>query len=75
MLDHARLGLAISKKKIRTAAARNRIKRLVRESFRLRCRNLSSIDIVVLAASDAQLAPSQTLTSSLTLYFEKRAKT
>ncbi len=34
-LEHARLGLSVSKKKVKTAAGRNRIKRLIREAFRL----------------------------------------
>lgn len=43
-----RLGLAIAKKHIRTAVARNRIKRLIRESFRQQ-QQLAPIDVIVLA--------------------------
>lgn len=45
----ARLGLVISKKKIRKAFFRNRIKRLIRESFRLNKTRLIGNDIVVVA--------------------------
>jgi ribonuclease P protein component len=45
---HPRLGLAIAKKQIPLAVDRNRVKRLIRESFRKQRQNLSSIDIVVL---------------------------
>jgi ribonuclease P protein component len=32
--DHARLGIAVARKKVRRATARNRLKRLFREAFR-----------------------------------------
>jgi ribonuclease P protein component len=46
-LGHARLGLALSKKMIAKAHDRNRVKRLIRESFRLR--QLPDLDIIFLA--------------------------
>jgi ribonuclease P protein component len=52
-LDHARLGLAVSKKNVRKAVARNRIKRIVRESFRVAYKQLGAIDIVVIARRGA----------------------
>ena len=52
-LQHARLGLAISKKAARKAVARNRLKRLVRESFRCWKHRLPNVDIVVLAKPEA----------------------
>ena len=45
----SRLGLAIAKKQIPRAVDRNRIKRLIRESFRVQRRNINSFDIVVMA--------------------------
>ena len=44
-----RLGLVIAKKNVRLATQRNRIKRIVRESFRLQQHRLAGIDTVVLA--------------------------
>jgi ribonuclease P protein component len=43
----ARIGLALSKKKVAEATQRNRLKRLLRESFRVH--NLPSVDMVILA--------------------------
>lgn len=44
----ARLGLAIAKKQVRAASARNRIRRLTREAFRLRRAQLPSVDLIVM---------------------------
>ena len=54
-----RLGLAISRRHARHAVQRNRLKRIVREHFRLMGEALRGIDIVVLnkpAATDADNA-------------------
>lgn len=48
-----RLGLVIAKKHIRQAVQRNRIKRLLRESFRAHQQLLIELDIVILARSGA----------------------
>lgn len=42
-----RLGLAISRKVAGNAVRRNKVRRLIRESFRLRIPQLSAIDFVV----------------------------
>ncbi len=44
-----RLGLAIAKKSVPLAVDRNRVKRVIRESFRLHQHQLPAADIVVLA--------------------------
>ena len=48
-LDHPRLGLVIAKKNIRLSVQRNRVKRIIRESFRLHQHQLPSIDLIVMA--------------------------
>jgi len=50
----SRLGLAISKKSAKKAVSRNRIKRIIRDSFRLRRGNLVGWDIVFVSRSAAE---------------------
>ncbi|VAW97281.1 Ribonuclease P protein component [hydrothermal vent metagenome] len=59
--DSARLGLAIAKKHIKKAVGRNRIKRLVRESFRHHQELLAGVDIVVTCRSDASRLTNQVI--------------
>ena len=47
-----RLGMAIAKKALRRAHDRNRVRRLIRESFRQHQASLPSTDIVVMCRSD-----------------------
>lgn len=47
-LDHPRLGLVVGRRKAKRAVDRALIKRLGRESFRLRTGELSGLDIVIL---------------------------
>jgi ribonuclease P protein component len=47
--DRPRLGLVIAKKHIRHAVDRNRMKRLIRETFRAKQQQLAGIDVIVLA--------------------------
>lgn len=48
-LNVPRLGLVIAKKHIRLAVDRNRMKRLIRETFRVKQQQLIGIDVIVLA--------------------------
>nr|VFJ95554.1 MAG: ribonuclease P protein component [Candidatus Kentron sp. H]VFJ96362.1 MAG: ribonuclease P protein component [Candidatus Kentron sp. H]VFK02246.1 MAG: ribonuclease P protein component [Candidatus Kentron sp. H] len=50
-LDIPRLGLAISKRWLPRAVARNRAKRLIRESFRTHQQQLQGLDVVVISRS------------------------
>lgn len=47
-VGHARLGMAITKKKVPTAVKRNVIKRQAREGFRLQSHELLDVDIVII---------------------------
>lgn len=48
-LHRPRLGLVIAKKNVKLAVKRNRLKRLIRESFRTKQDKLPTIDAIVLA--------------------------
>jgi len=73
-LGHVRLGLAISKRIIKNAVGRNRVKRLVRESFRQHQQSLIGLDIVVLSRNGALQASNAELTSSLQTHWQRLAK-
>lgn len=48
-LETPRLGLVIAKKNVKLAVQRNRIKRIIRESFRKHQQQLPDADIIILA--------------------------
>lgn len=50
--DHPRLGLVVAKKKVRRSVDRNRVKRVVRESFRLHQAQLPAHDVIFMARQD-----------------------
>ena len=66
----ARLGLAISKKHCKLATGRNRLKRQVRESFRLIQGGLKGLDIVVMNRPAAATADNKTLADSLEKHWQ-----
>ena len=67
----ARLGLAISKKHCRLATGRNRLKRLVRESFRVNREQLEGLDIVVMNRPEAAAADNKTLIKCLEKHWRR----
>ncbi len=70
----ARLGLAIAKKQVRRAVDRNRIKRVVRESFRHHQKQLASMDCVVMARRDTSAATNEELFASLQQHWRRLLK-
>lgn len=67
----ARLGLVVSRKNVGCAVARNRIKRLCREAFRVRAHDFATIDIIVLARSGLDKLDNSAVTAMLNGLFDK----
>ncbi len=67
----ARLGVAVSKKTARSAVARNRIKRQIRETFRLHQVEVGSNDLVVIAKPPARAMQGAILNTSLSRLWQR----
>jgi len=72
--ERPRLGLAISRKNARRAVQRNRIKRVMRESFRLNQNQLTGLDIVILSRREAGSASKRQLRSSIERHWTRITK-
>jgi ribonuclease P protein component len=70
-LGVARLGLAVAVRAAGGAVARNRLRRLIRESFRLHQRELPALDLIVSARPRAAGAPGAALRASLAALWRK----
>ncbi|WP_340619964.1 ribonuclease P protein component [Xenorhabdus siamensis] len=64
-LGHPRIGITVAKKNVKRAHERNRIKRLVRESFRLNQHKLPSMDFVILVRKGVAELDNRELTETL----------
>lgn len=60
-----RLGMAVSRKVSKRAVERNRIKRVIRESFRAERETLPTFDILVIARASAAAEPRGALRADL----------
>ena len=63
--EQARLGITVSRKVSLRAVQRNRIKRLVRESFRHQALKIAGLDVVAIARPKASLVTNQDIIQSL----------
>jgi len=73
-LGYPRLGLAIAKKRIRYAVARNRLKRIIRDSFRHAKNQLLGVDIVIMARDQTEQALNKELFASLEKHWRALAR-
>ncbi len=69
--DGPRLGLAIARKHARLSVARNRVKRVVRESFRHHQAELGALDIVVLGRQGLAKRGNAELSASLARHWKR----
>ena len=70
----ARLGITVAKKTVSSAAKRNRIKRAVRESFRINRAQLPAMDVVVQARHAARQRENSELRASLDWHWQELIK-
>ena len=64
-LSSPRLGLIVAKKNVRQATERNRVKRQIRQIFRVNKGLSNSLDLVVLARKDANKLQNQAMAQQL----------
>ena len=67
--NQPRLGLAVAKKSVKAAVHRNRIKRLVREFFRLNQDRIACADYVLLVRNGIDKMDNKVITQSLSKQF------
>ncbi len=69
----ARLGMAVSRRVSKRAVVRNRIRRQIRESFRLRRPSLPPCDVLIIARTQAAATNNPALRAELDLLWTKLA--
>lgn len=70
----ARLGMAVSIRAAGNAVRRNRIRRLIRESFRMHRQELPAVDLLVTARAPATAATNGEIFASLARHWQAIGK-
>jgi ribonuclease P protein component len=73
-LGHARLGMSVSTRTVGNSVRRNRVRRLIREVFRVRRPQLPALDLVVTSRPGARGAERSALMTSLERLIEQAAR-
>lgn len=73
-LPEARIGFVLPKRRVRLAVARNRVKRIIRESFRRRQALLAGLDIVFMARDGLDRIDNPDLRARLEQQFQYLAR-
>lgn len=73
-LTQPRIGLTIAKKRVKLAVQRNRLKRCVRNSFRLHQHQLPAVDLVLMVKGDISNTPNDELLKQLERLWQKIAR-
>lgn len=68
---YGRLGIVVGKRVAKKAVSRNRIKRVIRESFRYQQDKLTGIDVVVIARQECDQLSKQKLREGIDKLWEK----
>lgn len=74
--NRPRVGLAIAKKRAKRAVDRNKLKRVIRESWRLNCQDYDNLDVVVMIKPGAHKHENKVLRDKLARHWtrlERRA--
>ena len=69
--EQARIGMAITKRKVPTAVVRNLIKRQIRENFRLQANTLENKDIVFIVKKSVKELSNKELKKEISNIFNK----
>lgn len=68
---HARLGVVVGKRTAKSAVLRNRIKRVIRESFRSNQDRLKRVDIIIIARKPCETLNKDILRKGIDKLWEK----